>query len=61
MKLTKKQIDAIRAHTPEELKGKQVHLAETLGHFQKSGANWSYIAGWTYDGALVVARFGEVL
>ena len=61
MKLTKKQIDAIRAHTPEELKGKQVHFAETLGYFQKSGANWSYIAGWTYDGALVVTRFGEVL
>lgn len=61
MKLTRKQIEIIRSHTPEELKGKQVRIAETLGTYQKSGANWSYIVGWTYDGDLVVTAFGEVL
>jgi len=61
MKLTRKQIEAIRSHTPEKLKGKQVRIAETLGTYQKSGTNWSYIAGWTYDGELVVTAFGEVM
>lgn len=61
MKLTRKQIEAIRSHTPEELKGKQVRIAETLGTYQKSGTNWSYIVGWTAEGYLVVTRFGEVM
>ncbi len=61
MKLTKKQIDIIRAHTPEELKGTQTTISQTLGYFQPYEANWSYLAGWTYDGVLVVTRFGEVM
>lgn len=60
MKLTWKQIIAIINHTPPELKHKQDHLNETLGYFQPSGANWSYRAGWTYEGNLVVLRFGEI-
>lgn len=60
-RLTKKQIDAICAHTPEALKGTQVHIWETLGNYMPAGANWSYCAGWTRDGVLVVTRFGEVL
>lgn len=61
MKLTKKQIDLIREHTPEELKGKQPGIFQSLGYFMPSGANWSYQAGWTYDGVLVVTRFGQVV
>ena len=61
MKLTKKQIDIIRAHTPESLKGSQVTVSQTLGFFQPYEANWSYVAGWTHDGILVVTRFGEVM
>ena len=61
MKLTKKQIDAIRAHTPAELKGQQVSIWETLGTYSKPSANWSYRAGWTRDGVLVVTVFGEVM
>ena len=61
MKLTKKQIDAIREHTPAELKGKQDHIRESLGYYMPSGANWSYCAGWNYDGILIVTRFGEVM
>lgn len=61
MKLTKKQIDMIRQHTPENLKGKQVTISHTLGYFQPYEANWSYVAGWTYDGLLVVTRFGEIM
>lgn len=60
MKLTKKQIEAIKAHTPEELKGKQVSIWDTLGSYSKANANWSYRAGWTRDGILVVTVFGEV-
>ena len=61
MKLARKQIDLIRAHTPAELKGKHVSIAQMLGYFQPTEANWSYIAGWTHDGQLVVTRFGEVM
>lgn len=61
MKLTKKQIDAIRAHTPEEMKGKQTHISESLGYYMPTNANWSYQAGWTFEGVLVVLRFGEVM
>ena len=61
MRLTKKQIDIIILKTKKELKGKQTSLCNILGTYTKSGANWSYIVGWTYDGDLVVTRFGEVL
>ena len=61
MKLTKKQIDMIREHTPAELKGKSVTISNTLGYFQPFEANWSWIAGWTHDGQLVVTRFGEIM
>lgn len=61
MKLTKKQIDIIRAHTPDEMKGTQVRIDEYLGSFQKEGANWKYHAGWTREGVLVVTAFGEVM
>lgn len=61
MKLTREQINAIIAHTPEELKGKQIRIWEELGSFTKAGANWSYRAGWTFEGVLVVTRFGEVM
>ena len=64
MKLTKKQIETIKANTPEELKGLQVYLWDTLGYYQKTGANWSYVVGYTtYKGVMlpVVTMFGEVL
>lgn len=61
MKLTKKRIDSIREHTPDSMKGKQDHIRDTLGYYQPSGANWSYCAGWNYDGVLIVTRFGEVM
>lgn len=61
MKLSKKQIDLIREHTPAELKGKQVSIWEELGYYSPASANWSYRAGWTRDGVLVLTRFGEVL
>ncbi len=64
MKLTKKQIDKIRANTPQSIKGTQPPLLEDLGYFMPTGANWSYRAGWaSVDGArvLVVTRFGEVI
>lgn len=61
MKLTRKQIEIIRSHTPDYMRGKQVKIDDVLGTFQKSDANWSYIAGWTYDGELVVTVFGEVM
>ena len=60
-KLTKKQIRAIVAHTPAELKGQQVQLDDILSYYQPSNANWSYRAGWTSDGALVVDYFGKIL
>ena len=69
MKLTKKQIDTIRANTPECLKGQQITSVgirgDELGYFQKAAANWAYIAqyvtatnGATY---LVVTQFGEII
>jgi hypothetical protein len=64
MKLSKKQIDLIRANTPEKHKGKQTVIIDSLGYFTPAGANWSYRAGWAeIDGArvLVVTRFGEVM
>ena len=61
MKLTKKQIDLIRKNTPDALKGTQTTIRDFLGSFTPSGANWSYYAGWTRDGILVVTRFGEVM
>ena len=61
MKLTKKQIDIIRSQTPAELKGKQTTISMMLGYYMPSGANWSWQAGWTYDGQLVVTRFGEIM
>ena len=61
MQLTKKQIDAIRAHTPAEMKGKQASIQDTLGTYSKASANWSYRAGWTREGVLVVTVFGEVM
>lgn len=60
MKLTKKQIDTIIENTKKELKGTQQSLHTELGYYTKSCANWSYCAGWTYDGELVVTVFGEV-
>lgn len=60
MKLTKKQIDLIIKNTKKELKGTSASIAQTLGYFQKAGANWSYVAGWTYNGDLVVTVFGTV-
>lgn len=69
MKLTKKQIEIIRANTPEEIKGKQyIYINEaygnTLGYYQPSGANWAYTAQYiTHKGIkyLVVTRFGEIM
>lgn len=61
MKLTKKQIEIIREQTKKELKGKQKSICIILGWHTPSQANWSYLAGWTYDGDLVVTRFGEVM
>lgn len=64
MKLTRQQIELIRANTPDGLKGRQVRIDDILGRFQKGGANWSYLAGFaTVDGArvLVVTMFGEVV
>ena len=69
MKLTKKQIEIIRANTPNEIKGKQASnineaYGEQLGYYQPSGANWAYIAQYiTYNGIkyLVVTQFGEIM
>lgn len=60
MKLTKKQIDIIIRNTPEKLKGTFPTITETLGYFMKAETNWSYRAGYTRDGELVVTVFGEV-
>ena len=60
MKLTKKQIDIIIAHTPKELKGTCPAIVTDFGYYMKSNANWSYRAGYTYDGFLVVTVFGHV-
>ena len=61
MKLTKKQIDAIRAHTSESLKGTFPLIVETFGFYSRPDWNWGYKAGWTSDGVLVVTQFGEVV
>ena len=61
MKLTKKQIELIRERTKKELKGTHQSICTTLGFYTPTQANWSYVAGWTYDGDLVVTRFGEVI
>lgn len=59
MKLTRKQIELIKANTKPELKGKAKTIDVLLGHYTKAGANWSYLAGWTKDGELVVTVFGD--
>lgn len=64
MKLSKKQIELIKANTPDKYKGKQAMIVDSLGYFMPAGANWSYRAGWAvFDGVcvLVVTRFGEVM
>lgn len=61
MNLTKKQIDLIVSKTKKSLKGKSMSISVTLGYFSPYGANWSYVAGWTYSGDLVVTRFGQVV
>jgi len=58
--MTKKEVNAIIENTKKELKGKQMPICRTLGYFQKAGANWRYIAGWTCEGDLVVTVFGKV-
>lgn len=60
MKLTKKQIDIIIANTPAKLKGTYPAIVADLGYFMKADANWSYKAGYTFDGYLVVTVFGCV-
>lgn len=60
MKLTKKQIDIIIAHTPKELKGSCPAIVADFGYYMKAGANWIYHAGYTHDGFLVVTVFGYV-
>lgn len=61
MKLTKKQINLIAQHTPADLVGTHQGIVTDLGYYQPAGANWSYHAGWTYDGQLVVTQFGHVV
>ena len=64
MKLTRKQIELIKEHTPQELKGRQdFRIVVDFGRYQPSNANWSYKAGYiNYNGLmlLVVTRFGEI-
>lgn len=60
MKLTYKQIEIIIKNTKKELKHKQISINEILGTYTKAGANWSYKAGYTANGDLVVTVFGEV-
>lgn len=61
MKLTYKQIKMIIENTRKDLKGTHQSIYQELGYYMPSGANWSYIAGWTYDGNLVVSQFGQIL
>ena len=66
MKLTKKQIDIIRQHTPAELKGKQIgsSAGDSFGYYMPANANWSYQVKYIdHNGApvLVVVRFGEIM
>lgn len=60
MKLTRKQIIEIMNHTPANLKHTHATIVDLLGYFTPSNANWSYRAGWTREGVLVVTCFGEV-
>lgn len=60
MKLTKKQIDIIIDHTPDELKGTYAPIIANFGYYMKSDANWSYQAGYTVNNVLVVTVFGQV-
>jgi len=60
MKLTKKQIKLIIERTKKELINTSQSICEMLGYYQPNGANWSYQAGWTYEGELVVTVFGQV-
>ena len=60
-RLTRKQINLIVAQIPEELRGTQAHITTAFGAYSPSNANWSYVAGWTNNGDLVVTRFGEVV
>lgn len=60
MKLTKKQIEIIIEQTRKDIKGKSASLYKTLGYYMPSNANWSYQAGWTYEGDLVVTQFGII-
>ena len=59
-KLTRRQIQHIIKRTPQELRGTFPEIMEEFGQFQPEGANWSYRAGWTWDGVLVVTVFGQV-
>lgn len=66
MKLTKKQIEIIRQHTPADLKGRQIcsGVSYTLGYYMPANANWSYQAKYIdHNGImiLVVTRFGEIM
>lgn len=64
MNLTRRQIQQIIKRTPQELRGKAIGssgIREVFGRFTPSGANWSYVAGWTDDGILVVIRFGTIM
>lgn len=54
-------IREIMAHTKKDLIGKPAHLMETIGHYTPSGANWSYLVGYTADNDLVVTRYGYVM
>ena len=63
-RLTKRQIQQIIKRTPIELKGTcpgSSYIREVLGAYTPAEANWSYVAGWTAEGQLVVIRFGEVM
>ena len=63
-RLTKRQIQQIIKRTPAELKGTSPgssYIREVLGAYTPVEANWSYVAGWTADGTLVVIRYGEVM
>lgn len=59
-RLSKRQIDAIIKRTPAHLKGTFPKIEETFGYYAKPETNWSYIAGWTKDGDLVVTVYVQV-
>ncbi len=63
-RLTKRQIQQIIERTPAELKGTcpgSSYIREVLGTYAPAEANWSYVAGWTKDGILVVILYGKVM